>query len=215
MQAYHDAGALVTDPKAIWNRYRKQIINGLWLDVLSLLPFDWLLEAGGQPVWSVAFRLTRLIQLTQAATYLRSLETSPGVNVLLIRLSKTVIVYLLMSHLEGCAWFGYALPDHFGEHEWLPPKELIQHSYLSQYLRVLYWGLATLSDRIENPNPYTAATTAFMVMTQVSSWASHTSTHSASSSLMFVSLTSGCPCSCVRVLCVCSVCACVVSVMYL
>ena len=157
----------MTDPKAIWNRYRKQIVNGLWLDVLSLLPFDWLLEAGQQPIWALAFRLTRLIQITQAASYLRSLETSPGVNVLLIRLSKTVIVYLLMAHLEGCAWFAFALPDNFGKHEWLPPAELIEHTYLSQYLRVLYWGLATLSDRIENPNPYTATTTAFMVMTQI------------------------------------------------
>lgn len=164
--AFFQEGALITDPHVIWQTYKARP-GGLLLDACCVLPLDWILFAFGHFVQSVFMRLLRLGQLLVIARYISDLENSPGVNVTLVRLGKITMFYLLLSHLTGCAWFSFALPDEFGDHEWLPSADMLEHAYLSQYLRVLYWGLATLSDRIENPNPYTASTTAFMIMTQI------------------------------------------------
>jgi hypothetical protein len=75
--------------------------------------------------------------------------------------------YLLSSHVLGCAWYSFGLPDRFGEDEWLPSVALSEMSAMETYLRVLYFGLATLSDRIESPYPSQLGPLCFMIATQV------------------------------------------------
>ena len=67
----------------------------------------------------------------------------------------------------GCAWYAFGLPDRFGADEWLPSVSLSEMSPLACYLRVLYFGLATLSDRIESPYPVQLGPLVFMIGTQV------------------------------------------------
>jgi len=159
-------GALVTHPKRIWQRYKRS--PDMLVDVVSVLPIDWFLLAAGHYRQCVFTRLLRLLQFFFVARYIQNLEKSPGVNVTVVRLGKILSYYLLLSHLVGCAWFSFALPDKFGSDPWLPSLEILDHPLMSQYLRVLYYGLATLSDRIEAPNPYySSGAMTFMIMTQV------------------------------------------------
>lgn len=134
--AFYQGGALVTDPQLIWARYFGVEFA---IDVVSLLPIDWLLLAGGFSRASVFCRLLRLLQLLVVARYLNELESSPSMNVTFIRLLKVFVFYMIVSHIVGCIWFTFALPDHFGEHEWLPEADLPDMSYPRQYLRALYW----------------------------------------------------------------------------
>jgi len=165
--AYWDKdGALVTNPNRIWQRYKRS--TTLLVDVISVLPIDWVLFGAGFYLQCVFTRLLRLLQYFFVARYIQNLEKSPGVNVTAVRLGKIASYYLLLSHLVGCAWFSFALPDKFGHHPWLPAEEILHHPLMSQYLRALYFALATLSERMEPPNPYySAGSIAFMILTQV------------------------------------------------
>jgi len=163
--AFYEDGALVFDRSRIWHRYWKS--GDLFVDIFSILPFDWLLMAVDQPVESVFFRLVRLIQFFFVARYINELENSPGVNVLAIRIGKSTLLYLMTSHFIGCGFFAFGLPNDFGTNSWLPPEEWLERPYLSQYLQVLYWGLGALSDRLEHPAPVDIGSTAFILVVQL------------------------------------------------
>ena len=110
-QAFYQEGALITNPRLIWQHYlRKDFL----IDIISIMPIDWILIMAQQYTAAVFLRLLRLIQLFVVATYLSDLETSPGVNVTAVRLAKVFFIYILLSHLVGCAWFSFALPNNFG-----------------------------------------------------------------------------------------------------
>jgi hypothetical protein len=171
--AFYRRGALVSKLDQIWKNY---FGFELFFDIISIIPIDWILLLAGQPQRAVFMRLTRLLQFLMVARYLNELELSPDVNVTVLRLSKTTLFYLLVSHLIGCAWFSFAVPDNFGPlydpnstdlMPWLPTQNILEHSYLSQYFRALFYGLATLSDRIESTDPSTIGQIAFMLMTQL------------------------------------------------
>jgi hypothetical protein len=140
--AFYQDGALITNPRLIWVKY---LHSGFAIDIFSLLPVDWLLIIAQRYTEAVFMRLLRLVQVFVVARYLSELETSPGVNVTVVRLSKVFVFYLLLSHLVGCAWFSFALPDQFGHHIWLPSADLLERPYMSQYLRAIYWSAATTS----------------------------------------------------------------------
>lgn len=49
-------------------------------------------------------RITRLFQWYHYYVYMMNLETSPGTNVIAVKLGKCTVAYLLLSHLIGCGW---------------------------------------------------------------------------------------------------------------
>jgi hypothetical protein len=59
--AFYQNGALVIDPKKIWNKYRTSM--DFFVDAFSILPFDWLLLMAGHPVHAFVFRLIQFFFL--------------------------------------------------------------------------------------------------------------------------------------------------------
>lgn len=172
--AYTDAqGALVWDKSRVAARYLR---TWFLLDLVSTLPFDWLVisTAQGGADQGVALRSTKLLRVLRLARLLKlarvlKLSKIPGVHEDTVAISPAVLrlVRLLLSiafvaHLNGCLWFGVA--DAGNSTSWVNaccadastvgghgPRCIADLHTAEQYLASVFWALTTCASRSPTP----------------------------------------------------------------
>lgn len=147
--SFYRKGHLVADRKAICQRYAR---SWLTLDVLSSLPYSWLLQSPFEPAPSDrnlmrlvtvarmlrAFRLARLIKMKQSLNLLQQ-QLSDQWSVSFTALSLCLLL-ISLAHWAACA-FRYAAA--FEPGSWLQPYQ--DTDLWEQYVTTVYWATTTLT----------------------------------------------------------------------
>jgi len=147
--SFYRKGRLVTDRKAICERYA---CSWLALDVLSSLPYSWLLQSPFESAPSDrnlmrlvtvarmlrAFRLARLIKMKKSLNLLQQ-QLSDTWSVFFTALSLCLLL-ISLAHWAACV-FRYAAA--FEPGSWLQAYQ--DTDLLEQYVTTVYWATTTLT----------------------------------------------------------------------
>lgn len=155
--AYESHGSYVTNSQHILHRYKTTY--ELHYDIISLSPFiDYILFAVHQPFASYCIRLCRLLQLRYLSRYINRLDSTPGVNILYIRIFKLFITFYFLSHIMGCFWWCFILPPYGhtdNNNDWLPSQLLLDSNLSTRYIHCLYIAVGSMTGRYEEGVPQT------------------------------------------------------------
>ncbi|TMW58332.1 hypothetical protein Poli38472_011920 [Pythium oligandrum] len=94
----------VDDPSYIFEHYKE---NGMWLDLLSIVPVSTVLEFALGAEWKMgpAFRLVRMLRLRHFQSLIQELAQTRGLSSK-VQLAITLVLLVTLSlHVTGCAWF--------------------------------------------------------------------------------------------------------------
>lgn len=147
--SFYQKGRLVTDRRAICKRYA---CSWLPLDVLSSLPYSWLLQSPFEPAPSDRnlMRLVTVVRMLRAFRLVRLVKMKGNLSLLQQQLSdKWSIAFTALSlclllissaHWAACV-FRYAASYTPGS--WLQPFQ--DTDLLEQYVTAVYWATTTLT----------------------------------------------------------------------
>ena len=143
-------GILVQDVKKVAFTYL--FTKAFYIDVLAILPVDFLYIAFGV---TPAFRLVRLLKvykLVKVKTSVEYMSSSPA----LLRASLLVHLMLLLIHWNASFYFMMSEYEGLGSNEWVYPA--LNGSFESvtrKYARSFYWSTLTLTAIGDLPAPET------------------------------------------------------------
>lgn len=136
----------ITDRSRIKKQYYKA---GFWIDILGAFPFELLfigssLELFNEPV-TLILRLNVLLRLRRFFEVFKSWSAFHWVNSGILRLTRFLIIMLILMHLVSCAWFSSSYSNSFPEDSWVALEGLQNAEPESQYIRSLYWTVTTMT----------------------------------------------------------------------
>ena len=145
--SFYTKGNIIVSRKLITLNYLK---GWFWVDLVSVLPFDYLVQDNLLKVLRVLrfLKLLRLVRLAKLNKLLRELEQHFVSSILtdMFTVGKIVCEALLITHWISCGWYYVSYQDntHF---TWVYQE--LCYSLTTQkfefYLKSLYFGLATSS----------------------------------------------------------------------
>lgn len=148
--SYLQNGILVRDGKKVAFMYL--FTRGFCLDILALLPVDFLYIALGV---TPALRLVRLIKvykLFKVKTSVEAKSSSPA----LLRVSILVHFMFLLIHWNACFYFMISEFEGLGTNAWVYPDLNGSFTTLTRkYARSFYWSTLTLTAIGDLPSPET------------------------------------------------------------
>merc|ERR1711988_1700134 len=137
-------GRLIKDQKMIIKRYMK---CWLWIDIVSVLPFDMLGviydsdEINKFKALRIIrlFRLAKLLRILRAGRMFDRWESAVAVNYSMLTLGKFVFLTVIVAHWMACAWHMIKIIENDTTNNWvigygvdtLPTGEI--------YVVALYW----------------------------------------------------------------------------
>jgi voltage-gated potassium channel len=136
----------ITDRSRIKKQYLK---TGFWIDFLGAFPFELLfigssLELFNEPV-TLILRLNVLLRLRRFFEAFKSWSSFHWVNSGILRLTRFLIIMLILMHLVSCAWFSSSYSNSFPEDSWVALEGLQYAEPETQYIRSLYWTVTTMT----------------------------------------------------------------------
>ena len=164
---YLEQGLLVGDYKLMVKRYAKS--RWFALDIISVLPFDFLYLIPSVGTGHVIVRLNRMIRLYRMFQFYNQTESRTNYpNVL--RVFMLVLFITLIIHWNACFYFLISEHIGFGSDSWVYPAledefgNATEYASLSrQYLVSFYWSTLTLTTIGELPGPRTDGEHAFVI----------------------------------------------------
>ena len=164
---YLENGLLVTEVKKLALHY----VKSWWfvLDVISLIPFDFLYLIPSLGPGKVTVRLNRLLRIYRMLIFFERTESRTNFPNL-FRVVTLVLYITLIIHWNGCFYF--LLSEHlgFGSDRWVypaiitPDGNVTEFASLSrQYLVSFYWSTLTLTTIGELPGPERDGEYAFVI----------------------------------------------------
>lgn len=146
----HD-GNKILNRDLIWRHYVMS-----WefpLDVIAAIPWEvvpWIMGA------SIAMaRIPKLLRFVYIPARLGELESVRQVSTTFVRLLRTLVYLLIVSHSAACIWFYIGVSQGFGATAFGPGAELESKDTLSQYLAALYFAQGAVTGLVEIDQPST------------------------------------------------------------
>ncbi|KAF4322118.1 hypothetical protein BBO99_00001190 [Phytophthora kernoviae] len=146
-----DTGVEITDRFQIRRHYLK---TSFFVDVVSTIPFDFLLEA---LTVGAVFRSLKLIRTVKLMKLLRLVRLSKlfkmksqwmsefDINVDTVRLLKLLAPVMIISHYVGCFWY-YISANKTKDNAWWGRVHFDDpESIISKYIASIYWAITTMT----------------------------------------------------------------------
>ncbi|KAE9554653.1 hypothetical protein FO519_002140 [Halicephalobus sp. NKZ332] len=154
LDGYLEQGLLVRDVNVIVKAYRKT--TTFWVDILCLLPLDYVLEIGIDTPKPV-LRFNRLAKLDRVRSFISATETRisfPNA----FRVFCVIAYIVVLIHWNGCIYFLVSSAMGLGSDNW------VYGSKNTQSLPPFYWSTLILTTIGEVPGPVHNAEFAFVTM---------------------------------------------------
>lgn len=140
------------------------------VDIVSLVPLDWLYIIPAIGVTSTAVRLNRVLRIPRIVMFFNRVESrSNWPNV--IRISTIMLYISLIIHWNACFYFLISMSIGFGSDQWVYPaiegENATDGEYAQlsrKYLVSLYWSTLTLTTIGEVPGPVTEGEFVFVIL---------------------------------------------------
>ena len=164
---YLEQGLLVTEPRKLaWHYVHSHAFK---LDILSILPFDFLYLIPSVGPGRVIVRLLRILRLHRMIQFFnRTVSRTNYPN--LFRIATLVLIITLIIHWNACVYFLISEEIGFGSDRWVYPamndSNGTENEFASlsrQYLVSFYWSTLTLTTIGEVPGPVTDAEHIFVI----------------------------------------------------
>jgi CRP-like cAMP-binding protein len=136
----------ITDKLQIKKLYLK---SSFWIDLIGAFPFELFflgssIEIFNEPIililrLNVIFRLRRFIQI------FKTWSEFHWVNTGVLRLTRFMIVMIMLIHLIACAWFWTSYANNFPVDSWVALEGITGAEPVTQYIRSLYWSVTTMT----------------------------------------------------------------------
>lgn len=165
---YLEQGLPVISMKKLAFRYMKS--HAFKLDVLSLLPFDFLYLIPSIGTGATIVRINRLFKGYRVMQFYSRTESRTNFPNL-VRVFALLLFLTLLIHVNGCIYFLISKSIGFGSDTWVYPAlmdeygNLTEYASLSrQYLFTFYWSTLTLTTIGELPGPTTDPEYLFVIV---------------------------------------------------
>lgn len=145
-------GRLIKDQKMIIKRYIK---CWLWIDTVSVLPFDMLGviydsdEINKFKALRIIrlFRLAKLLRILRAGRMFDRWESAVAVNYSMLTLGKFVFLTVIVAHWMACAWHMIKIIEDDTTNNWVIGYLGSDHDLntFEIYICALYWAVMTMS----------------------------------------------------------------------
>ncbi len=145
--SYRIAGREVSDKTSTSSHYLKTNFS---FDLVATIPFDTLfllvpgLEIAGIPVF-LWLRMLRLVRIQHLFVILKRWQGQNRVNPGYLRISKFLIIMLILIHLIACFWYLASYLSGFPAESWIVLQEIQNSNFATFYIRSLYWTIATMT----------------------------------------------------------------------
>ena len=167
LPGYLEQGLLVTEPRKLAWRYVRS--HAFKLDILSILPFDFLYLIPSVGPGRVIVRLPRILRLHRMIQFFNRTESRTNYPNL-FRIATLVLYITLIIHWNACFYFLISEEIGFGSDRWVYPAMNDSNgtknefdSLSRQYLVSFYWSTLTLTTIGEVPGPVTDAEHIFVI----------------------------------------------------
>ena len=147
------------DGKIVFSRFKvftSYLFGWLLVDIVTILPFSFILESGTQDPSNRSIKFIRLIRIVRVVRAKKIgkilkvlaetntftfLKTHQGIS----RLFGGLFAVLLMTHFFACIWFLSSKIDNFSPDTWVVRKNLQDQDYDTLYLTSLYFICTVLT----------------------------------------------------------------------
>jgi len=147
-----EKGVLIKDQNQIIAEYMK---CWLWIDIISVLPFDMisLLMKSDELSKAKALRIVRLLRLAKLLRILRAgrmfdrWESAIAVNYSMLTLAKFLFLTVIVAHWMACAWHMVKVIEDNADENWVVGYLGANHNlpHDEVYVVALYWAVMTMS----------------------------------------------------------------------
>eukprot|EP00057_Strongylocentrotus_purpuratus_P031422 XP_784539.2 PREDICTED: cyclic nucleotide-gated cation channel alpha-3 [Strongylocentrotus purpuratus] len=168
---YLEQGLLVVDSTKLRINYMRARKVTFYLDVLSMLPLDFLYFKI-TTVYAIV-RLPRLLRFHRALEFFERTETITNYPNI-VRVVNLIIYIIVIIHWNACIYFSISKEIGLGEDEWVYDNKFMMElpngtkistdSLTRRYIYSLYWSTLTLTTIGETPKPVTNAEHLFVVI---------------------------------------------------
>ncbi|XP_055342725.1 cyclic nucleotide-gated channel rod photoreceptor subunit alpha-like [Paramacrobiotus metropolitanus] len=171
LTGYLENGIIVREPRRLWVKYRSS--RDFKLDLISILPTDFVFIYTGERVPWVILRVNRLFRLPRLAEFIYRAETRSDYPIFL-RISVLIGSLLVITHINACLYYyvscqldldqrdGWKYP---GTARWNDTLSHYDDTLQQKYIFSFYWSAMLLTSILPNMNnPRTTAEIFFHCM---------------------------------------------------
>ncbi|GLD97431.1 hypothetical protein PINS_up006115 [Pythium insidiosum] len=146
---YYEEGSVHRDVRHARRKYMRSW--GFTADIVSLIPCS--LLPVNLSTSKLVLELHKIFRLWRMPKYLSNLDDVYAVHFETLKLTKTVVSVLLLSHYLACVRFSFGY-DESGKNHWLPEPPHDHDSPRRQYIMSEFWAFGMLMGLYEGELPH-------------------------------------------------------------